>query len=306
MKALKTLFTPLALATSLTFSGFALADTITVQHVAGETTLDTNPQRVVVMGLGSLDVLDTLGIEPVGMVKTYLPSYLEKYQADEFKNVGSMFEPDFETIFTLKPDLIIASPRTAPLAEELSKIAPTVVFQVDSAGYWESTQQNWRMIGKIFEKEKEIEEYITQYQTQIDDIRQFVEAGEIDALTVMTNGGNLSAFGEQSRFSSIYKDFGFKEAQSGIVESTHGNLISFEYVASANPSVMFVLDRDQALGRGDSAGKALLDNDLVNGTKAAKNNHITIMDGNAWYLTAGGMDATQVMIDDIRSVLDQE
>ncbi len=306
MKAIKSLLTPLALVSAMAFSQSVLADEITVSHAGGETTLESNPQRVVVLGLGSLDVLEKIGVEPVGMVKTFLPEYLEKFENSDFVNVGSMHEPDFEAIFTLKPDLIIASPRTANLAGDLSQIAPTVVFTVDATGYWESTQQNWRMLGEIFEKEAQVETIISDYQEQLDTISSFVKENDADALTIMTNGGNLSTFGSQSRFSSIYKDFGFNETRAGIVESTHGNLISFEYIASANPSNIFVLDRDAAIGRSSGAAQTLLDNELVNSTDAAQNSNITYLDSAAWYLTAGGMNATQIMINDIRSVLDIE
>nr|WP_086939790.1 ABC transporter substrate-binding protein [Thaumasiovibrio occultus] len=279
------------------------AGTIEVTHAAGTTTVETQPQRVVVLGLGSLDVLDHIGVEPIGVVKSFLPDYLSKYQDDSVTNVGSLHEPDFETIFTLKPDLIIASSRTAPLAKDLSAIAPTIVFQIDGNGYWESAQENWRMLGEIFEKEAEVESYISQIQADYDAIRADVTEQELNALTIMTNGSKLTTFGSEGRFSTIYTDFGFAEAKSGITQATHGNLVSFEYIASANPDVMFVLDRDAAIGKAQGNAQTLLNNDLVHQTPAAQDEHLAYLNTSAWYLIAGGIGATKIMINDVRTVL---
>ncbi|MDA7746797.1 ABC transporter substrate-binding protein, partial [Psychromonas sp.] len=125
-------------------SHLCLAKAITVSHPMGETQLPAIPERVVVLGMDSLDALDALGIEPVGVVKSPLPAYLEKYKSDKYQSVGSLFEPDFEAIYTLKPDLIIVSNRSSRSFEALSNIAPTVLFMAETANYWETTTDAWR------------------------------------------------------------------------------------------------------------------------------------------------------------------
>lgn len=305
MKILKGSFSKaIALVTLMALAPLALAKTITVTHPMGTTTLETKPERVIVLGMDSLDVLDHLGIDPIGVVKAPMPSYLNKYQADQFKSVGSLFEPNFETIYSLKPDLIIVSNRSSGSIEELSKIAPTVLFMVDPQDYWNTTQQSWQMIGQIFEQEDRVNRTIAQQQAQINDIRLKTKVSAPKALTVMSNGGNLSTFGEQSRYSAIYRLFGFKEASSNIKTSTHGDVISFEYIASANPDYLLILDRDQAIGRAQGKALAQFDNSLINNTNAARNKNIAHLNSEAWYISASGITATQIMIDDIQSVLD--
>ncbi|GAM76431.1 catechol siderophore ABC transporter [Vibrio ishigakensis] len=98
----------LALATltlSTFFSATSMAKTYT--HSLGEIEIDQVPQRVVVLGQGSLDLLDELGVEPVGLVKPLMPHFLSKYTADQYQSVGTLQEPNFEAIFMLKPDLIM-------------------------------------------------------------------------------------------------------------------------------------------------------------------------------------------------------
>lgn len=41
----------------------AQAETVTIEHRLGKTTLEQKPQRVVVIGVGALDAIDSFGIE---------------------------------------------------------------------------------------------------------------------------------------------------------------------------------------------------------------------------------------------------
>lgn len=41
--------------------------------------------------------------------------------------------------------------------------------------------------------------------------------------------------------------FGFKAADEGIEKSTHGQIITFEYILETNPDILFVIDRDAAV-----------------------------------------------------------
>lgn len=53
---------------------------------------------------------------------------------------------------------------------------------------------------------------------------------------------------------------------------------------------------------GGTPSEELLDNDLVNNTNAAKNDMITFLDAQVWYLSTGGITSTITMIDDIAKV----
>jgi len=284
----------------LSFS--ASANSITVKHILGTTEVKENPQRVVVVGgHGSLDVLNRLGVKPVGVVTQMLPEYLKKYSTTA--PVGSMKEVDFEKIFTLKPDLIIAESRIIESYPMLSKIAPTVMYMVDNTNYWGDTQKNWRMLGKIFDKKNEVETIIAQTQVQLDQIKAQVSDKNLRTLALMNNGNNVSMFGDKSRFAVIFDEFGFKEARTSDTQNPHGNLISFEFIADAKPDVIFVLDREAAIGMSSGKAQSLFDNVLIKSTPAYQHNRIIYLDSNSWYLTIAGMDATQTMINDMASAI---
>ncbi|OOE59542.1 ferric anguibactin-binding protein [Salinivibrio sp. ML323] len=272
----------------------------------GTVEIDGVPQRVVVLGQGSLDVLDRLGVEPVGVVKSLMPDYLAKtYQDDKYVAVGTVKEPDYEAIFTAKPDLIIAEARMASLMGELEEIAPTIMFKADYEHYWQSVQANWRMLGEVFNKQDKVDAIIEQMSSKIAQTHEKAVADNFNALMVMSNGSKVAMFGENSRFGMVFDELGLKPATSDDVEvaGSHGNLISFEYIADANPDVLLVLDREQAIGEGEGKAKARFDNPLVNKTQAHQQQRISYLDPTAWYITMAGMTAMDKMIDDVNRVL---
>lgn len=275
---------------------------VTVTHEMGSTTLEQNPQRVVVIGIGALDAVDSLGVEPVAVAKaTTLPAYLAKYDDNKYASAGSLFEPDFETIYMQKPDLIVIGSRAATSFDELKKIAPTIVFAADDKkGYWESTQEQWRNLGKVFGKSEQVEQKIDALDKEFQSIRSYNQNNNIDALTVMSSGGNITTFGEQSRFSAIYKDFGFKPTVEGIKASRHGDLVSYEYIRKADPTTLLIIDRDKLVNKGKSHTREEFENDLIKATKAYQNKHMTFLDLNAWYLAISGVTATEQMISDVK------
>lgn len=294
----------LALATGLLAFG-AHAKIVEIEHAQGTTKLESSPERVVVIGLGALDTVKAFGIEPVAIsTVSMFPDYLAEYRDYSFISAGSLHEPDFETIYTQKPDLIIVGSRAADKFKELSEIAPTIVFAADSKqGYWESTQQQWRNLAEVFDKKEFVESKIEQLDNQFKAIRASNDENNTDALTVMSAGGNITAFGAQSRYSAIYKDFGFKESVAGIKESRHGDLVSYEFIREKNPSTLLVIDKDILINKGkESTVKRDFENSLVQATNAYQNKKLAYLDINAWYLSVAGMRATQQMIDDVKSV----
>ncbi|KKA43524.1 MULTISPECIES: siderophore ABC transporter substrate-binding protein [unclassified Salinivibrio] len=304
MQAFRSFFSFIFLTVSLLLSSQAAAKTIT--HAMGTVEIDGVPQRVVVLGQGSLDVLDRLGVEPVGVVKSLMPDYLAKtYQDDKYVAVGTVKEPDYEAIFTAKPDLIIAEARMASLMGELEEIAPTIMFRADYENYWQSVQANWRMLGEVFNKQEKVDAIIEQMNTKIAQTHDKAVADNFNALMVMSNGSKVAMFGENSRFGMVFDELGLKPAKSDDVEvaGSHGNLISFEYIADANPDVLLVLDREQAIGEGEGKAKARFDNPLVNKTHAHQQQRISYLDPTAWYITMAGMTAMDKMIDDVNRVL---
>lgn len=278
-------------------------ETITVTHELGETTVEKNPEKVVVFDFGILDSIDKLGIEAVaGVPQANIPSYLEKYaDAEKYENVGTLKEADFEAIHAMKPDLIIISGRQAAMYEEFTDIAPTIHLGVDTTKYMESFESNMTTLGEIFEKEDEVKEELAAIETQIEEVK--ASATDEKALIVLANEGKVSAYGAASRFGIIHDVFGVKQADEGIEASTHGQSISFEYILETNPDMIFVVDRNAAVGT-DASAKDSLENELVQKTTAYKEDKIIYLDPDYWYLSGGGLQSVSEMVKEIQSAFE--
>lgn len=280
------------------------AKQVTINHDLGQTTVQDNPERVVAIGVGIIDMLDHFGIEPVATSQDYLPDYLSKYTNPPYHSAGTLFEPDFENIYTVKPDVILIGPRIAAKYKELSEIAPTIVISpAESGSYWQSTKQQWRNLAQLFDIEEKVESEIALLNDEFKSIKQHNTANPAKALTVMSIGGNITAFSEKSRFASIYVDFGFLPSAEGLKPKRHGDAISFEFISQNNPEYLFVFDSDKLRNKLSSRTKDEFNNALVNGTKAYQNGHIKFVDMDAWYLSLGGVTATRRMISDVKDVL---
>ncbi|WP_240691698.1 siderophore ABC transporter substrate-binding protein [Arthrobacter sp. CAU 1506] len=279
------------------------AETISIEHASGTTEVPVNPETVYTFDLGALDSLTALGVEVDGVPEAVYPKSLAQYGEDSYTKIGSMKEPDFEAISEGAPDLIIISGRTAEAYGELSKIAPTIDLSVDAAAPVDSFKEVSTTLGQIFGKEAEVEDKLSALDTKIEDTK----AAAADAgtgLVLMTSGGEMTAYGAGSRFGIVHDVLGVQPAAEVKSEGPHGEAISHEFVAKTNPDHLFVIDRDSAVGEsGGEAASAVLDNDLVNGTKAAKNDSITYLDSASWYLVGYGLNNTDAMISAVQAAI---
>ncbi|PYI56594.1 siderophore ABC transporter substrate-binding protein [Paenibacillus flagellatus] len=271
---------------------------LTIKHKLGETKVKKHPQKVVVFDYGVLDSLDKLGIEVTGVPQANLPPYLARYKDSKYKNVGSLTEPDFEKVNALKPDLIVISGRQQTAYEELKKIAPTIFLGVDTTRYMASYTENAQTIGRIFGKETAVEAELKTVDDTIKKLSDKVKASGKNALILLANEGNISAYGAGSRFGIIHDVFGFKPVDDKIEVSTHGQPVSFEYVVEKNPDYLFVVDRGAAVG-GESSAKKTVENELVKKTKAYQNGTIVYLDPNYWYLSGGGLISVAEMVKEV-------
>ncbi|MFC3024579.1 siderophore ABC transporter substrate-binding protein [Vibrio zhugei] len=280
----------------------AQASPVTVQHKLGKTTVAQVPKRVVVIGFGALDAVTSFGIEPVAVSKTqFMPAYLSQYAGDQYRDAGSLFEPDFEAIYNAKPDVIIIGPRAEKAYDELTKIAPTFVFGSRyNTDYWQHTQEEWHKLGKIFDIEPKVDAAIAKLDKQFQAVHDYNQQHSSNALVVMASGGNISTFGTSSRFSSVFHEFGFKTAAQVDNKGQHGDLISYEYIRQHNPDNLFIIDRDKLVNPKDSHTHENFENKLVQATKAYQDGHMYYLDLNAWYLGISGVHATEQMIQDVQ------
>ncbi|SEE98789.1 siderophore ABC transporter substrate-binding protein [Ruania alba] len=268
------------------------------------------PETIVAFDIASLDTIGALGGQVSGAPLDFVPDYLSDYLADDAFNAGTLFEADLVAIEAQQPDLILVSGRSSGLWEDLNEIAPTV--DLSPAGtYLETLERNTTFLGEVLGAEEEAVEAVDSLNAQIEEVRaRTADLGT--GLGLMVSGGSLSALaasggtegGFTYRSGIMYDVFGVQPVIDDIQGATHGEPVSFEFVLEQNPDHLFVIDRDQAIGADDAEAAAeVLDNDIINETTAATNDAIHYLNPVAWYIVYGGLDTTQLMIDDISAAL---
>ncbi|WAJ28468.1 siderophore ABC transporter substrate-binding protein [Antarcticirhabdus aurantiaca] len=268
---------------------------MSIETASGTVAIPRTPKTVVVFDTASLDTLDALGIRAAGVPQARLPDYVDAHASAE--KVGSLQEPDLEAVGALEPDLIIVGGRSRSQAEALSAIAQTIDLSIDNDAFLANVETRARDLGKVFNKEVEAEALVTKLKASIADLK--TETGGVErGLIVLTTGNKMSAYGPGSRFGMLHTDYGIKAARDDLDTATHGEAISFEFIAEANPDWLFVVDRDAAIGRGAAA--SMLDNALVGRTDAWKNGRVVYLDPAGWYLMGGGIQAVQRNVEQLR------
>ncbi|WP_019637369.1 siderophore ABC transporter substrate-binding protein [Paenibacillus fonticola] len=276
---------------------------LSITHQLGTATLKKNPDNIVVFDYGTLESLDKLGVEVTGVPQSNLPPHLKKYEDSKYTNVGTLKEPDFEKINAMKPGVIFISGRTSEAYGELNQIAPTIYLGVDNAKYLESMKENVNILGQIFGKEAEVDQEWGAIEESVKAINEQTAASEGKGLVILTTGGKVSAYGPGSRFGIIHDEFGIAPADDTIEVSTHGQSISFEFVAEKNPDYLFVIDRDAVVSEGGQEAEPaskLVENDLVKKTNAYKNGKIIYLDASYWYLSGGGLISVPEMAKEVQ------
>ena len=304
-----------------------------------EVTIPYKPERVVVLDLANLDILDNLGLgdRVVGVPTVTLP-YLEPYN-DKADIVVSVKTPDMEAVMACEPDLILMGGRMAEYYDELNQIAVTLrLTTVSDDGLVEAIRANAKTIGAIFGETEQVDNLLAQYDARIATLAEFAE-GKTCVLGMSTSG-SFNLLGNDGRCSLIVNEIGFDnigaesattgssrggesgrggrgsgEAVTNEVGSeandtsgstpTHGNEVSFEAVVKLNPEYIFVMDRDSAISAtGAQMASEIMENELIMKTDAYQNGNLVILENpGIWYLAEGGITALDVMLKDLETAL---
>lgn len=285
---------------------------LTTRNGAGETiTVDfpKNPQRLAVLDLGALDILDNIGYGDriVGVAKGSSIDYLQSYLTDEnLMHLGTVKEANLEALMECDPEIIFIGGRMSAMYDELAKIAPVYIVYTDmEKSVVESTAMNAKNIASLFGTEDRVDALLSEYTARIDALKASSEGKT--AIVGMVNAGGFGLLGNDGRCSIIGRELGFENVgvDADMDTSAHGNEASFEFVLDKNPDYLFAMDRDAAIGtKGAQLAAEVLDNELIHMTKAAQSGNVIVLEhSNVWYTAEGGITALGIMLSDIENAL---
>ncbi|MEG3614968.1 siderophore ABC transporter substrate-binding protein [Isoptericola haloaureus] len=278
------------------------ATTLTIEHAQGTTELDGVPEKIFTFDYAALAVLDALDVDVAGVAKSNLPDVFSEYAGDDVTDIGTIFEPDYETVAAEQPDLIIVAGRSSTAYPDLSEIAPTIDLSNDWSTFHESVVANTELLGQAVGAEEGVDELVADLDESVA-AAQEVAADAGTGLIVLTSGGEVTAYGPGSRFGYLHDALGVTPAVEDVEAETHGEAVSFEFVLEADPDWLFVLDRDAAIGEGTDNAEQVLDNAVVHETTAWSEDQVVYLDPVAWYIVNGGVPTLTGMADEVTAAL---
>jgi iron complex transport system substrate-binding protein len=153
----------------------ASAFPVTVSHRYGETTVPAAPKRIVALGQTDCDPLIALGLTPIA-IGSFVAGWYEPVKPwneagfpDGDPEELNFYEPEFERIAALQPDLItmVSGGITKAHYETLSKIAPVVAapdgYQDSAVPYGPHTLLIGQAVGLEAEAQAVVDDVDAQY-----------------------------------------------------------------------------------------------------------------------------------------------
>lgn len=271
-----------------------------IKHMKGELTLDSKPVKIAVLDTQYADQMLALGELPAASVittgdGTKFPEYL----MDKLKDVqvlGTRDEPNSEAIVAMEPDLIICTEFQDKIYDNLSKIAPTIMF--DRNEDWRETLITF---GKILEKEKEAEQIIKDYQDKTSKLKAELATklkGESVAMIRPRDNAIRLHTVEHRTAAILYTDLGLTPPKQAMDQSDTATMISLEVMPEVAADHLFVTT--------DKANKALLDeyknSAIWKGLKAVKENKVYEVNTTVWIAYYGPI-AINNIVDEIAEAL---
>lgn len=249
---------PLTL-TLLTGAAGAAGYPVTVTHTSGQTTLRAEPRRVVALGPHALDLLLSLGVQPVGYGEaSHIATrdygspirqirYLGSRVTGAPINVGDRFNPNQEVLLSVKPDLIVGENYAAANYPALTRLAPTLLFHGSHSGDW---QKSIVTLGRALNREPQARAVLNRHATFIRRAAQDVPAPlrGARALVVWNAGGPqrdvFTVLGPRDWTGGFFQSLGFRLTLPGPADPALGEgyrKVSSEALAGLDADVVFLI-----------------------------------------------------------------
>ena len=267
----------------------------TIVHDFGTTELKKAPKRIVILDNLYGEILDPLHITPVGATTGQADSqefstlFKKQYKDAKVVSVGWQGNPDLDKIAELKPDLILMTGEQEDLYEELSEIAPTVGYQINTDENWDYHETSLK-VAEIFDKRDEMKKDLDRV-----DAREAVFAENVKAkfgnqklmyLRVTDNDIRYYAYGH---FGYLYDTYHFNRAETFNPDDMF-QVIDPDKLKDINPDLLIVQADSQEL-----LDNKLKNNPVWSSLKAVQNNKVIYADYSTYMLGFGIVSQEAIM-----------
>ncbi|PIG94862.1 ABC transporter substrate-binding protein [Gloeocapsopsis sp. IPPAS B-1203] len=267
----------------------------------GETCVPINPQRVVTLSSSTLGNALALGIKPIGTTNEIhqenksLTSVKDK--TEEIKLIG-LSQPNLEAALLLKPDLIIGVDWFQSIYPQLSKIAPTVLGELN----YPTWEKHLSFVAEALGKQATEKALWNRYYQRMEELKLALgnryQDKKISFIYIWND--QISTDAKNSFVGSILSDALLQRPASQNIDAPYGAVeISLEELEKADGDILFVAT--YARDGGNQFFEKIQRNLLWKNLKAVQENHVYFVDFTAWAATH--MLGTDAVIDDLYKYL---
>ncbi|EKT59380.1 siderophore ABC transporter substrate-binding protein [Providencia sneebia] len=276
---------------------------VSIKHRSGETEVSKKPQKVVLFDFGIYDSMQKLGLgdKVVALPMGNAPAYIKGKIPADMANAGGMKQPDLAKLAELKPDLIIITGRQGKSYDDLSKIAPTVNLSTDSKNYLDSVKANIDLIGELYGDQQDVKAQLVELDKSIAAAQKKAAESKSKVLVLMHNDGNLIPNNQSVVYDVVKAQRAELPAQADADKSKR-RVVDTKTIAQANPDVILIVDRSEAIGAG-KLDKTIFEDKNIQETKAYKDGKITYLQSDLWYLSGGGLVSLTEQVNAVANAL---
>lgn len=306
------------------FAAFAQAAPVIIEHAQGRASFETAPSKTVVFDLATLDNLQALGVPVAAVPNAKFPAFLKQFADERYAKVGSLFEPDYDAVKALKPDVIIVAGRSSKAYAKLSEIAPTIDLSTSTDHFVADVQRNLATLGQLYGRQEKAAALSIKLKTSLDQLHaKSRKAG--NALMLFAVNGNVNAQAPGARFGIVYEVLGLSsvlpheapreeaaEAPRPAADSPEAaarkekQLAALAMTLKSDPQWLLVLDRGAATGGAAAASETLTKIESVRESKAWKAGRVFYVDPAGWYLVGGGVSVIEQTLAEFAKALQSQ
>jgi iron complex transport system substrate-binding protein len=265
-----------------------------IEHTLGETCVPINPNRVIALDDCTLEPMLALNLQPVGapVSNVNIPN---QGDLSSIQDTGS--PPNLETIFSLKPDLILGCAYSQDVYKQATQIAPTIIAPIESSADWKSVLF---LVADTVGKTDKAEQLMTTYTKRIEALQsklgKRINITKISVIRI--HPGHISLYAKDVFIGTLLADVGLPRPKSQNRDIPAID-ISKENIHDADGDVIFVWvygSNRQLLEASEAALKKLQSDPLWQELDAVKFGKVYIVP--EYWIGAGPLSANAV-IDDL-------
>lgn len=205
----------------------------------------------------SFRTLEEFGVELSVAARSLMDEEVHGYANDEdILDTGNHREPNLENLIAAEPQLIINGQRYSQYYEDMQDMLPdATILEFDNEvnepdTFFQGLINKTESLGEVFGEQEAASEIIADLQTELDRISELYD-GESTVLGLMTSGGAIQYIAPETgrTLGPVFPEFDLVPAlEMDAEDESHGDDISVEAIAEANPDWILVIDRDARIG----------------------------------------------------------